>query len=306
MSNNQGLTLNKMRKERETPQSIYIQFVNSRKSYKTHVFCFYGGEDDKYYVPRIEQKFKNSIVTYKVGNKKDVLKLLDKITITDLYQDVCVLFFVNRNYENKKDNNKKELYITPCYSIENLYVHHLCLGRILQTEFDLDDKDRFYIMQVFEERLTEFNNYILEFNALMYLGRKKNKNYSFSSIQTFRILNVEVSKVSKSAHYNEIINRIRDKLNISDIEIEEAKKELINKGNYTMNFRGKNQLDFFVEFIKDVKRLIDKGVFSSIKQKGKYINSLQDPLNELSQYAFTPDDLDQFLETQKQKFFNNK
>lgn len=57
MQMNTELSVAQMRKERLTQQAVYMEFVSSRKYYKTHVFCFYEGEDGKYYNPRVEQKF---------------------------------------------------------------------------------------------------------------------------------------------------------------------------------------------------------------------------------------------------------
>ena len=167
MIKHQGLTIENMRKEREKAEAIYIQFANNRKHYGTHVFCFYEGEDGKYYNPRIEQKF-DKIISYKVGNKKEVLKLLDRITSANIYSNVCVMFFVDRDYDTSMSDYREELFETPCYSIENLYVQHECLRKILQSEFGLNEFDNDFIkgMQDFERRSKEFNNQILEFNAL--------------------------------------------------------------------------------------------------------------------------------------------
>ena len=94
-----GLSLEQMRKERGTYEAIYIQFVNSKKYFETYAFCFYEGEDGKYYNSRIRQKFGDKFLTYTVGNKKEVLKLFKRITSTNLYDDVCTMFFVDRDYD---------------------------------------------------------------------------------------------------------------------------------------------------------------------------------------------------------------
>ena len=75
MIDDASLSLEQMRKERGTYEAIYIQFVNSKKYFKTYAFCFYEGEDGKYYNSRISQKFGNKFITYTVGNKKEVFSL---------------------------------------------------------------------------------------------------------------------------------------------------------------------------------------------------------------------------------------
>lgn len=303
MLENQGLTLENMRKEREKAEAVYIQFANNRRRYKTHAFCFYEGEDGKYYNPRVERKFEQTIC-YKVGNKREVLKLLDRITSTDLYSNVCVMFFVDRDYDVSMSDYKEELFETPCYSIENLYVQKECVRKILQSEFSLNEFDNDYVkcMHDYERRAEDFNNEILEFNALAYLRRKRGLNYSFGSVKTSHMIKVEVNKVSKSNRYDNTINRIKEELKFDNGDIEKTKNELKDTGDFMSNFRGKNQLDFLVEFIKDLKRLNDIGGYFSVKRNSVHINITLNRLSELSQYAITPPSLERFLEKHKEKF----
>lgn len=307
MTKDKIVSLDLMRKERRTYEAIYLQFINNRKYHKTYAFCFYEGEDGKYYNSRIREKFRNSFITFSVGNKKEVLKLLSKIKGSGLYEDVCTMFFVDRDYDVSMATYDEDLFETPCYSIENLYVQPECLIKILQSEFSLNriDEDCKKCFQDFELREHEFNAHMLEFNSLAYLRRKKsdsNSNYSFGSVKTTHLVKVEVSKVSIATKYNETIAEIKSTLQFDESEIEEAKRELIEKGNYSLNFRGKNQLDFFVEFINGLKLLNDKGGYFSTKHNSIHINITANRLSELSQYAITPPELKKFLKKQKNKF----
>ena len=296
-----------MRKERGTYEAIYIQFVNSKKYFKTYAFCFYEGEDGKYYNSRISQKFGNKFITYTVGNKKEVLKLFRRITSTDLYDDVCTMFFVDRDYDLSLSGESEKLFETPCYSIENLYVQKECLMKILQSEFGLNEIDDDFqkCLVDFEQRERDFNNEILEFNSLVYLRRKKsdsNSNCSFGSIKTSHMLKVNVDKVERATKYDETINKIKEKLQFEEKEIEKSKKELEEKGDFSVNFRGKNQLDFFVEFIRGLKKLNEDGGYFGIKHNNIHINVTSNRLSELSQYAVTPSILEEFLEKHKAEF----
>lgn len=307
MFDKESLSLEQMRKERGTYEAIYIQFVNNRKYFKTYAFCFYEGEDGKYYDSRIRQKFGSKFVTYTVGNKKEVLKLLKRITSTNLYDDVCTMFFIDRDYDVSLSGQNEKLYETPCYSIENLYVQRECLLKILQSEFGLNEieKDFQKCLQDFDKREKEFNNQILEFNSLVYLRRKKsdsNSNCVFGSIKTSHMLKVNIDNVEKATKYNQTIDEIKEKLQFEESEIEEAKEELIRKGNFSLNFRGKNQLDFFVEFIRALKKINDDGGYFETKYNNIHINLTSNRLSELSQYAVTPSTLEEFLERHKKEF----
>lgn len=307
MANDKIMSLELMRKERGTYEAIYLQFINSRKYFRSYAFCFYEGEDGKYYDSRIRQKFNDNIMTFPVGNKKEVLKLLDKIKEAGLYEDVCTMFFIDRDYDVSREGYNDDLFETPCYSIENLYVQQDCLLKILQSEFSLNeiDKDCKKCLQDFRQREKEFNEKMLEFNSLVYLRRKKsdsNSNFAFGSIKTSHLVKVEIQKITKAPKYEETIEKIKQELQFTEEEIELAKNELIEKGRFSSNFRGKNQLDFFEEFINKLKLINRKGGYFSAKRNSIHINITANRLSELSQYAITPPSLENFLEKHREKF----
>lgn len=300
MEENNNLSLEKMRMERGKYQSIYMKFANSCKNCKTYVFCFYEGEDGKYYDSRVRDKFKTKLSTYSVGNKKEVLKLLKKIRESGLYDNICTMFFIDRDYDDSLIGWDNDLFETPCYSIENLYVQKECLERILQSEFGLNETDKDYQKCIcdFEAREKEFNNNILEFNTLAFLRRKKsgsNSNYSFGKVKTSHMVKIGVNSVSRAKKYEETLNQIRDELQFDESEVEKARKELIKRGNFSLNFRGKNQLDFFIDFIRELKKLSQIDGYFSSNLNNIHINITSNRLSELSQYAITPNSLENFL-----------
>lgn len=306
MTKEENLSLERMRQERITCESVYMKFVNNGKYYKSHAFCFYEGEDGKYYDSRIRKKFQDNMITYPVGNKKEVLKLLNKVRSAGLYEGVCTMFFIDRDYDESLAGTDEDLFETPCYSIENLYTQKECLKKILQSEFGLNIMDADYqkCLQDFQLREDEFIENILEFNSLVYLRRKKtdsNSNYSFSSVKTSHLVKIDVERITKSSKYEETINGIKDRLQFNETEMREAQKELLEKGNFSLNFRGKNQLDFFVGFIKNLKQESVNGGYFASKHNGVHIDITANRLSELSQYAVTPPILEEFLENHRFK-----
>lgn len=306
MTNDNGLSLAQMRAERGAYEAIYIQFANEPRYHNSYAFCFYEGEDGKYYDSRIRQKFGDKIITYAVGNKKEVLKLLRKVRSSGLYNSVCTMFFIDRDYDESRAGSDEDLFETPCYSIENLYVQRECLLKILQSEFGLNEimEDCKKCIQDFEAREAEFNQYILEFNALAYLRRKKsdsNSNISLSSVKTSHMVKTSVMSVCKSDKYEQTLQQMREKLEFEEYELEQARSELIDKGEFSLNFRGKNQLDFFVDFIKELKALNSRGGYFSKNYTNIHINITKNRLSELSQYAITPQSLEDFLNNHKNR-----
>ena len=113
------MKIQKMREERQSDNSVFMQFVHNSRQYNDYVFCFYEGEDGKYYDSRIRQLFGNKICTYTVRGKKNVLKLFDKIQRDDYYEDVCTMFFVDSDYDEALSQERKsdKIFETPCYSM---------------------------------------------------------------------------------------------------------------------------------------------------------------------------------------------
>ena len=109
-----------------------------------------------------------------------------------------------------------------------------------------------------------------------------------------RLINLDIlSGLCYSNHYQEEIDKLKEKLNVTDQEVEEAKLQLAKYGEPSKVFRGKNQLDFFAKFI--YKLVENKDSLFSPKPTSVNINPNQNPLGDLSRYANTPPDLIDFL-----------
>lgn len=310
MTNDKNISLlEQMRKARGTYEAVFIQFVNNRKYHNSYAFCFYEGEDGKYYDPRIRQKFSDKFMTFTVGNKKEVIKLLKKINSEKLYKDVCTMFFIDRDYDKSLMGKDENIFETPCYSIENLYAQEECFKKILQSEFGLNviDDDFQKCLRDFRLRANEFEECILEFNALAYLRREQsdsNSNFSFSSVKTSYLAKIGISQVEKSSRYMDTIQNIKEKLKFCEEDVEAAKNTLVEQGGFPMNFRGKNQLDFFTSFIRELKNLNSIGGYFSEKYNNIHINITSNRLSELSQYAITPSCLEKFLDAHLEKLLD--
>lgn len=306
-----------MRKERNTYSSVYMQFTQMEESYFTHAFCFYEGEDGKYYDSRLRREFGNKFFTFRVGNKVEVLKLLKAIKKD--YFDIfpCLMFFVDRDFDFDTIIQDEDLYVTPCYSVENLYVSSTCLERILQTEFLINSYENDYkkCLEDFKCIYHTFNQLILEFNAIKYIHDMKshsNSDYDFSNKNT-KFIRFELSKsclgdrlsdmilLAKSKDYQTEINKMLVDLDISQSELQEAKDVLSDKLQKSRCFRGKNQLCFFTTFIYILRQLNKNSKYFEYKRDCVHISPSGNWLSELSQYADEPDSLIKFINDHKTK-----
>lgn len=117
-----GSVLDEMRESRGSSNVAFIEFTDHHDDFEDYVFCFYEGEDGKYYNQKIKDIIGENIITIKAGNKTEVLKAWRKIKADNNYSNVKKCFFVDRDMDDIPEDKDDDLYITPCYSIENLYV----------------------------------------------------------------------------------------------------------------------------------------------------------------------------------------
>lgn len=86
------LTLEQMRANRSRSEVLFKKFTEAKDFFNSHAFCFFEGEDGKYYNSRIQKYWENNFIPLVAGSKKEVLKVMQKITSDPLYTDVCVMF----------------------------------------------------------------------------------------------------------------------------------------------------------------------------------------------------------------------
>ena len=254
---NKRETLDELRSGRDTASAVFMQFTSYKCYYNDCIFAFYEGEDGKYYNSRIKEITDRYLIHIKANNKSKVLEVMKIIQSKHEYDSVITLYFVDRDMDFELEEYKNDnLYVTPCYSIENLYVSSEIFGLVLEDEFGLNVHDFDYkkYLKLYNSYYEQFCQLMTEFNALVLLRNEKGLNCDKVNIQkiktTTRLINIDIiSGLSYSSHYQEEIDILKEKLNVTDQEVEEAKIRLAKYGEPSEVFRGKNQLDFFTTFI---------------------------------------------------------
>lgn len=301
MLNNNGTeTLESLRQGREDSSTAFMEFTEKKHLHKEYIFAFFEGEDGKYYNPRIDQIINQKFIHIKAGNKSKVLRTMHIIRSKKEYSDVKTMFFVDRDMDfSVEEYNCDDLYVTPCYSIENFYVNEESFGKILESEFGFNIDDNDYISQknLFNKYYKEFCDMMTEFNALILLRKENGLNCDkvcIDNIKTKKIIKFDINNgLSLGGEYSKTINELKQKLNVTDQDIDGAKIRLSHYGDPCYVFRGKNQLDFLVEYIDQLCKLKDK-IFEK-KPTSVNINPNQNRLSTLSVYAKTPLDLIDFI-----------
>jgi hypothetical protein len=291
----------------------FLEFTRIVSKSTNRVAIFFEGEDEKYFSGRINNirpDIKWSGVNSK--GKFNVVELRTKIRKHPVYQNSSCLFFVDRDFDSNADiNGLNDIYLTPCYSIENLYISNSTFERIIAAEFGLSDTTEehkcyekllnIYIKtkDSYLQEIKYFNCLIRELRKMEYKGtinsRLNINNLSIDDLVSVNIGNV-VKKYNENAPFSlfsELPHDLQVCLQSSEDHFAELSAELW--------YRGKQHLEFLRVFLGRVKEDRCKKTSRILFQsKGNVKLSLTkaNTISELSQYADTPPCLKEFLERQ--------
>lgn len=285
--------------EKENALSVALhRFVLLKDSYPNAFYYFIEGKDAPYYLTRIKAILdSHECFPLKCGNKEKTIKMYHIISSNPLYNKYKKAYFVDRDFDDNS-NLPVDIYVTPCYSIENLYCTDKVLKEILKCEFDiLPSEQEFHsILQFFSEEQATFHSATLLFNAWYACIKSKGIKMNVCLDDKFpkEFVTLNISNIISSYDINSIKDKYPDVEEVSADEIEYMKDKLMRAP--TFNFRGKYEIQFFYEF---VKYLIEDGNNKNrqlyIKKRTKLNLDKAQLLSQLSQYALTPDSLIEYI-----------
>lgn len=290
-----------MRAESHNISVNFKTFMNIVKNHQLPV-CF-EGKDIQYYRNRIERYLTENFGHIDCNGKSKVLALREEIQKNPQYKDRLCLYFVDCDFDDNSICNYHDVYITPCYSIENLYTSNKVLGKVISDEFGINPNDNDQlelfnkILSEYTTRKKEFFQCIEEFNFYVYLIKISQRNISYNDIKLSKIINVELDYVSKK--YN-CISEVLDIEVPNNFDLSKAREYFSNK-DPEKYFRGKNNFQFLESFLN---KLRDDATQKDITRKifPKKVNidfSINNLLSSISKYAETPQCLIDFLSRHK-------
>ena len=113
--------LDTLKQSKDKPQVAFQEFTLSTRKHAEHLFCFFEGKDNPYYVPRIK-RFTDNYFPIKCGGRENVLEVYRLITNRVEYNHYKKAFFIDRDFNPTLPIQNPPIFETPCYAIENLYV----------------------------------------------------------------------------------------------------------------------------------------------------------------------------------------
>lgn len=300
------MNLDEMRTSRKSASTAYIDFLNDIKLDEHKVFCFFEGEDRKYYMKRLVKSLNlslDSIKSYQCNGKKEVIRILEILRARNYDAIYNTLFFIDKDYD-KIDIEHNKLYITDAYSIENYYVSKSTFGRILQIEFGMNtgSKDFEKCLLLYEENLYKFCLSIIDLSKILHY-------FVFNNYEDINGKKITINDFKISKHFHQYnFESINPKVNLdigyfcgvfglslhSDICFDDSTEYLSD--DIVNRTRGK----FLIEFLKcSINLLKEKNAnrtyFSKYYQSAS-INIDNNILSILSDYAETPESFINFID----------
>ncbi|MEH6641024.1 DUF4435 domain-containing protein [Vreelandella glaciei] len=296
----------------EARGSLSVKFMEfTRVISKGKYAVFFEGEDEKYYSVRINTISPGVRWTGIVsGGKSNVINLRAMIRRHTTYCNSQCIFFVDADFDdNASVENYEDVYITPCYSVENFYLSDEAFCRILNAEYGINDSQESLVsynnsLEFFKLTKNLYLNAIMPFNCLIrelrimeekgsLEGRLNINNIKFEDL--VRVGLGEVEKIYDEKKPKCVFSELSETMTI---DISESKR-YFNNINGELWFRGKQNLEFLRVFLgrlkEDCGKKESRTVFEN-KASIKLQLTKGNCMSELSQYADTPHCLKSFLE----------
>lgn len=294
--------LEELRKSKNKEHIAFTEFMLSTRKFPQHLFCFFEGKDNAYYVPRIKH-FTSKYYPIKCGGRDKVLAVYKLITEKKEYKDYKKGFFIDRDFNSQLLPHTPPIFETPCYSIESFYVSANVFREILINEFHLSevsDTNFEVCLNLFIERQNEFHNAVLLFNAwyacLIDIRNQTGEQTGINLADKLPKGWIDFSLLEIKKNYDFAkIQETFSKANTVLLENLEAKITEFERCEQHKVFRGKYEMEFLVKFIK---LLLKKPEFEGKKNfsfgDGSTLNTEQ-AINIFSAYAETPESLNEYL-----------
>lgn len=298
------------REARQKGVVAFAKFCQDKKGHEECLFCFFEGEDSKYYGSRIEQYTEypsEKVINYNCGGRKEVERVYLLISKRHEYDDVNKMFFIDSDYiPNEKV--PPDMYQTPCYSIENFYSSVDCFGKIINREFGINSIDPDYSKCVTDycNRQSEFHSYTEFLNVWLSCQREEEENKKQKAVvlKDFKVAKlfseISIAKVApKQAIDKELLKTIfPDAYDIERDRIDAASEAWSSKKTQQV-YRGKFEMEFLRKILESIVTANKAHTYFSEVYNCVHLNPGSNMLSSLSTYADTPTCLISFLKAHK-------
>ena len=298
------------RNARQKGVVAFTRFCQDKKGHEECLFCFFEGEDSKYYGSRIEQYTEypsEKVINYNCGGRKEVERVYLLISKRPEYDDVNKMFFIDSDYI-PNEQVPSDMYQTPCYSIENFYSSADCFGKILNREFGINSIDSDYSKCVTDycNRQREFHSHTGFLNVWLSCQREEEEIKQqkavvlrdFKVAQLFSEISIAKVECKQVIDKNLLMSIFPDAYDIEQTRID-ATSEVLSARKVQQVYRGKFEFEFLRKILESIIIANKARTYFSEVYNCVHLTPGSNMLSSLSMYADTPTCLISFLKAHK-------
>ncbi|MBL1198087.1 MAG: DUF4435 domain-containing protein [Nostoc sp. GBBB01] len=296
------MSVDNLRASRGKAVTVFVEFTRLYKQYESALYCFFEGEDSKYYGIRIKSVTRPDKDIYLSCNGKEgVLDIHRMLSSRKHYANVRAAYFIDKDFDRSiKETSLNRIYETPCYSIENFYTSLPCFSEILKSEFKLTESDENFqrCISLYRKLQEDFHNAVELLNAWITCQRNKSSQLNISELSVLRFVHIDLDKITVKYTIDDLYEMFPNVPIISqqelDIKISELQTNIRQK-----SFRGKFEIEFLFSFLQKLMTEANQGNYPYFTRKIKVVLSLSKRtiISDLSQYADTSTCLYSYLES---------
>lgn len=296
----------KLRMERNTRPSVWIQFTNQYKGGTSDIYLFFEGKDDpSFYLPLLRNKYNGtgSLRPFQCNGKSTVLSLIPRIS-AHIDKQWRALFFVDKDIDDLLGTptaGSHNLFVTQHYSIENYLVTEEMLDAVWQEilHLPLSDTRLDLIKKKYLEQYERFLRVSRVIMAWVMWARMGGLEPALKNINLSKSISIDDNFDLAISSY--LLREIHDASgcsaphpNIFSLRKYLERLRSLEPKHY---IRGKFELWFFVTFFQKAANVLSqKGEQGSIRAVIKTQINLENAVEILASRIRTPRDLSLFLD----------
>jgi len=293
---------NTLRESRDNAVVVFMQFTRLYKQDPSALYCFFEGEDSKYYGVRIKNIIKPEKAFYRdCSGKNGVLRIHKMLSARKDFANVRAAYFIDRDFDQSiRERGLNEIYETPCYSIENFYTSVECFSEVLRSEFKLVESDENFerCVSLYIQLQEEFHNAVELLNTWIACQRDKSSPLKISKRSVLDFVKIDLNQITTKYVIDDLYRMFPGTIVISQEELDARLTEL-RSSTRQKSFRGKFEIEFLRKFLGKLIHEANKDNSHYFTRKVTVVLSLSkiNIISELSQYADTPDCLYSYLKS---------
>lgn len=296
------MSVENLRASRNNPVAIFTEFTRLYKEYELALYCFFEGEDSKYFGIRIKNIARPKKDIYlSCGGKEGVLGIHRMLLARKEYENIKAAYFIDKDFDvSIRESGLSQIYETPCYSIENFYTSSECFSNILKSEFKLTEIDEDFgaCISLYTKLQNEFHDAVELLNTWIACQRQNSSKLNISNLSVSKFVNIGLDRITVRYAIDDLYNRFENSPIISQENLDAKKADLL-ASHRQKSFRGKFEIEFLFTFLQKLieESNKDHSLYFIKKLAVKFSLSKNNIISALSQYADTPDCLYSYLKS---------